>query len=79
MAKRPAPEELPRDFRLRLYHDLKLTRALDERAHVLHKQGRVLGGLFSNLGQEAVSIGSAHALQPGDYLGPMIRPRTSSG
>jgi pyruvate dehydrogenase E1 component alpha subunit/2-oxoisovalerate dehydrogenase E1 component alpha subunit len=73
MAKRPAPEELPREFRLRMYHDLRLARAIDERAHLLHKQGKVVGGLFSNLGQEAVSIGTAHALRTGDYLGPMIR------
>jgi TPP-dependent pyruvate/acetoin dehydrogenase alpha subunit len=73
MAKRAPLEPLSREFRLRLYHDLKLARALDDRAHLLHKQGKVLGGLFSNLGQEAVSIGSAHALEPGDYLGPMIR------
>jgi pyruvate dehydrogenase E1 component alpha subunit/2-oxoisovalerate dehydrogenase E1 component alpha subunit len=32
-----------------------------------------VGGLFSNLGQEAVSIGAAFALEKGDYLGPMIR------
>jgi TPP-dependent pyruvate/acetoin dehydrogenase alpha subunit len=56
-----------------MYRYLRLTRALDERAHALHKQGKVVGGLFSNLGQEAISIGSAFALEKGDYLGPMIR------
>ncbi len=56
-----------------MYRFLRLTRALDERAHALHKQGKVVGGLFSNLGQEAISIGSAFALEKGDYLGPMIR------
>jgi TPP-dependent pyruvate/acetoin dehydrogenase alpha subunit len=71
--KPPAVPDPPRDVQLRMYYFLRLTRALDERAHVLHKQGKVLGGLFSNQGQEAISIGSAFALEKGDYLGPMIR------
>lgn len=56
-----------------MYHYLRLTRAVDERAHVLHKQGKVVGGLYSSLGQEAISIGSSFALAKGDYVGPMIR------
>lgn len=56
-----------------MWRQLRLARAIDERAHVLHKQGKVVGGLFSNLGQEAISVGSASALREGDYLGPMIR------
>ena len=73
--KRKAPRvaDPPRDIQLRMYEFLRLTRALDERAHALHTQGKVLGGLFSNQGQEAISIGSAFALDKGDYLGPMIR------
>lgn len=71
--KAPAVADPPRDVQLRMYEFLRLTRSLDERAHALHKQGKVLGGLFSNQGQEAISIGSAFALEKGDYLGPMIR------
>ncbi len=71
--KAPAVADPPRDVQLRMYEFLRLTRALDERAHSLHKQGKVVGGLFSNQGQEAISIGSAFALEKGDYLGPMIR------
>ena len=56
-----------------MYFYLRLTRALDERAHALYKQGKVLGGLFSNLGQEAISIGSTFALEKDDYVAPMIR------
>lgn len=71
--KLPAAPDPPRDVQLEMYYYLRLTRALDERAHALHRQGKVVGGLFSNLGQEAISIGSAFALGKGDYLGPMIR------
>jgi TPP-dependent pyruvate/acetoin dehydrogenase alpha subunit len=56
-----------------MYFYLRLTRALDERAQVLYRQNKVVGGLFSSLGQEAISIGSAFALAKGDYVGPMIR------
>jgi TPP-dependent pyruvate/acetoin dehydrogenase alpha subunit len=56
-----------------MYHFLRLTRALDERAHALYRENKVVGGLFSSLGQEAISIGTAFALDPGDYLAPMIR------
>ncbi|HEX7900251.1 MAG TPA: thiamine pyrophosphate-dependent dehydrogenase E1 component subunit alpha [Planctomycetota bacterium] len=71
--KLPAAPNPSRDVQLEMYFYLRLTRALDERAHALHRQGKVVGGLFSNLGQEAISIGSAFALEKGDYLGPMIR------
>lgn len=73
MRKKALPSDPPRAVQLEMYYYLRLTRALDDRAHALHKQGKVVGGLFSNLGQEAISIGSAFALEKGDYLGPMIR------
>ena len=66
-------EAPPRALHLEMYYYLRLTRALDERAQVLYKQGKVVGGLFSSLGQEAISIGSAFALEKGDYVGPTIR------
>jgi pyruvate dehydrogenase E1 component alpha subunit/2-oxoisovalerate dehydrogenase E1 component alpha subunit len=56
-----------------MYYTLRLTRALDERAQILYRQNKVVGGLFSSLGQEAISIGSSFALAKGDYVGPMIR------
>src|SRR5712675_1179244 len=62
-----------RDLQLEMYFFLRLTRALDERAQILYRQNKVVGGLFSSLGQEAISIGSAFALAKGDYVGPMIR------
>jgi len=32
-----------------------------------------VGGVYSSLGQEAISVGTAYALQPQDVIGPMIR------
>ena len=39
----------------------------------LYKQGKVVGGVYFGLGQEGCSCASALALQPEDWLGPMIR------
>jgi TPP-dependent pyruvate/acetoin dehydrogenase alpha subunit len=63
----------PRSLGLEMYAFLRLTRAIDEKSHQLHHQGKVVGGLFSNLGQEAISVGSAFALEKGDYVAPMTR------
>ncbi len=73
MKTRTAVKDPPRSLQLEMYYYLKLTRALDERTHALHKQGKVVGGLFSCLGQEAISVGSAFALEKGDYVGPQVR------
>src|SRR2546422_8539407 len=34
---------------------------------------RSVGGVYSSLGQEAISVGTASALGPEDFIGPMIR------
>ncbi len=65
--------DLSRDQLLDLYYYMKLTRSLEERFEVLFKQGKIVGGLYRSLGQEAQSVGSAYALQEGDWLAPAIR------
>jgi len=52
---------------------LKLNRGLETRLANLFKQGKVLGGLYRSLGQEAISVGSAYALGPEDWYAPVIR------
>ena len=56
-----------------LYYYMKLTRSLEERLEFLFKQGKIVGGLYSSLGQEAESIAAAYALEDGDWLAPGIR------
>jgi TPP-dependent pyruvate/acetoin dehydrogenase alpha subunit len=58
---------------LEIYSFMKLTRMVDEKLNALYKQNRIVGGLYSGLGQEAVSVGSACALERDDYVAPMIR------
>ncbi|MFB6240178.1 MAG: thiamine pyrophosphate-dependent dehydrogenase E1 component subunit alpha [Gemmatimonadota bacterium] len=56
-----------------LYRYLYLTRALEERFENLFKQGQIVGGLYRSLGQEATAVGTAWALEEGDWLAPSIR------
>lgn len=57
----------------KLYYYLHLTRRVDEQLANLYRQGKVVGGVYSSLGQEAIPVGTAYALESGDVLGPMIR------
>jgi pyruvate dehydrogenase E1 component alpha subunit/2-oxoisovalerate dehydrogenase E1 component alpha subunit len=67
------PGGLTRDQLLDIYYYLRLTRSLEERLVNLYRQGKVVGGLYSSLGQEGESVASAYALEPGDVLSPLIR------
>jgi TPP-dependent pyruvate/acetoin dehydrogenase alpha subunit len=62
-----------RDELLQAYYYLQLNRALEERLLTFYKQNKVVGGLYRSLGQEAISVGSALALQPQDWIAPLIR------
>lgn len=71
--ERLADTTLGRDQQLELYYFLKLNRLVEERLGNLYRQGKVVGGLYSSRGQEATSVGSAYALAPQDFVGPLIR------
>jgi TPP-dependent pyruvate/acetoin dehydrogenase alpha subunit len=58
---------------LELYRYLQLTRLVEERLVNLYRQTKVVGGVFRSLGQEATAVGSAFALQQGDFITPLIR------
>lgn len=61
------------DQLVELYRYLKLTRLVEERLVNLYRQTKVVGGVFRSLGQEATAVGSAYALQPQDFVTPLIR------
>ncbi len=65
--------KLTREQHLELYYYMQLNRQLEERMTRLFRQNKIVGGLYASLGQEAVSIGTAYALEPRDWLAPMIR------
>ncbi len=58
---------------LQLYYYLRLTRTLEERVRALYRQGRIVGGVYSSYGMEAISVGYASALQADDIVAPMHR------
>jgi TPP-dependent pyruvate/acetoin dehydrogenase alpha subunit len=70
---RLATSDLPREPQLEMYRYLKLNRMTEDRLSNLYRQGKVVGGLYSSRGQEAISVGSAFALEPQDIVGPLIR------
>ena len=62
--------DLTREQKLELYRFMRLNRVVEERLVNLYRQGKVVGGLYRSLGQEATSVGT----------GVRARPRaTSSG
>ncbi len=71
--ERLAKTDLPKERQLELYHFLRLTRMVESRLGNLYRQGKVVGGLYSSLGQEATAVGSAYALEAQDVMGPLIR------
>ena len=58
---------------LQLYYYLRLTRTLEERVRALYRQGRIVGGVYTSYGMEAISVGYAYALQADDVVAPMHR------
>src|SRR5262245_55592677 len=70
---RPPVEQLSKGQLLELFHYLKLNRVVEEKLANLYRQGKVVGGLYRSLGQEACSVGAAYALERGDIFTPLIR------
>lgn len=75
VAQRPRSPELTKEQQLELLYYLHLTRSLEDRLENLLKQGKIVGGLFRSLGQEATAVGTAFALDSkhGDILSPLTR------
>jgi len=71
--ERLAKTELSAERQLDLYRFMKLNRMTEDRLGSLYRQNKVVGGLYSSRGQEATSVGSAYALAPQDFVGPLIR------
>ena len=54
-----------------------LNRKMEVALENLYKQGKVVGGVYFGLGQEACSCASAYALDQDDWFAPMIRNQGS--
>jgi TPP-dependent pyruvate/acetoin dehydrogenase alpha subunit len=60
-----------------LYRWMLLNRRMEQALENLYKQGKVVGGVYFGLGQEACSCASAYALGKDDWFAPMIRNQGS--
>jgi pyruvate dehydrogenase E1 component alpha subunit len=56
-----------------LYFYLKLTREFEDRVSKLHRQGKILGGVYSGKGQEAIVVGVCYGLHREDFISPIHR------
>lgn len=68
---------LSRQQCIEIYRWMVLNRKMEAALENLYKQGKVVGGVYFGLGQEACSCASAYALNPDEWLGPMIRNQGS--
>src|SRR5260370_12564092 len=66
-------KQLTRQQHLDLYYYMRLNRAVEDTMVKLFRQNKIVGGLYSSLAQEAISVGSAYALEKNDWLPPMTR------
>src|SRR5437016_13120391 len=71
--KKSMPRELTRQQYLDLYYYMRLNRAVEETMVKLFRQNKIVGGLYSSLGQEAISVGTCYALEKKDWIAPLIR------
>ena len=66
-------KELTRQQYIDLYYYMRLNRAVEDTMVKLFRQNKIVGGLYSSLGQEAISVGTCYALERKDWIAPMIR------
>jgi acetoin:2,6-dichlorophenolindophenol oxidoreductase subunit alpha len=63
---------------IRMLYLLKLTREAELRIEdVLYRQGKIVGGVYTGRGQEAIGVGSAIQLTEGDWVLPSHRDFSS--
>jgi len=61
------------DTDLELYYYLRLVREFEGRLSKMHHQGRIAGGVYSGLGQEAIVVGTVYGLKKEDFIFPIHR------
>ena len=64
---------LDREDLLGIYRNLLLTRGIEERGHILYKQGKIPGSFYTGRGNEAASVGVGTAMGPEDVGTPLHR------
>src|SRR3954453_5421491 len=64
---------LDREDLLGVYRNMLVTRGIEERGHILYRQGKIPGSFYTGRGNEAASVGVATAMGPDDVGTPLHR------
>ena len=64
---------LDREDLLGIYRNLLVTRGIEERGHILYKQGKIPGSFYTGKGNEGAAVGVATAMGPNDVGTPLHR------
>src|SRR5687768_2652119 len=64
---------LDREDLFGMYRNMLLTRGIEERGHILYRQGKIPGSFYTGRGNEAGSVGVATAMGPEDVGTPLHR------
>jgi pyruvate dehydrogenase E1 component alpha subunit len=64
---------LDREDLLGIYRCLLITRGVEERGHILYRQGKIPGSFYTGRGNEAAAVGVATAMGPDDVGTPLHR------
>ena len=64
---------LDREDLLGIYRNLLVTRGIEERGHILYRQGKIPGSFYTGRGNEAAAVGVGTAMGPDDVGTPLHR------
>src|ERR1700745_2666269 len=72
-ASAPERREDDKDLYIRMFRMMALMRAVEDRMVSMYRQGEMLGSVYTGHWHEAIAVGTAAALRPGDFLAPLHR------
>jgi TPP-dependent pyruvate/acetoin dehydrogenase alpha subunit len=65
--------DLDREDLLTIYRNMLITRGIEERGHILYRQGKIPGSFYTGRGNEGASVGVATAMRADDVGTPIQR------
>jgi TPP-dependent pyruvate/acetoin dehydrogenase alpha subunit len=65
--------DLDREDLLSIYRNMLITRGIEERGHILYRQGKIPGSFYTGRGNEGAAVGVATAMRTDDVGTPIQR------
>ena len=65
--------DLDREDLLTIYRNMLMTRGIEERGHILYRQGKIPGSFYTGRGNEGAAVGVATAMRADDVGTPIQR------